>query len=151
MGQLIESCYTREYESSPPVFDLGVYLPIQVTVHVQIALHYAEYVMLIQEQNICMNDLLTSKQMILGSFLCFSMPRFSRTTNFKTVFFAFFLFSILVADYHFSDFYQVIDLGGEGIKSSDYFGNGRVTEFKYGAKLGKVIRKWDGEKMAYLK
>nr|XP_056723555.1 pancreatic alpha-amylase-like [Euleptes europaea] len=46
---------------------------------------------------------------------------------------------------------EVIDLGGEGIKSSDYFGNGRVTEFKYGAKLGKVIRKWDGEKMAYLK
>ncbi|NXF04899.1 AMYP amylase, partial [Smithornis capensis] len=32
-----------------------------------------------------------------------------------------------------------------------YFGNGRVTEFKYGAKLGTVIRKWNGEKMAYLK
>lgn len=47
--------------------------------------------------------------------------------------------------------YQVIDLGGEPIKGSDYFGNGRVTEFKYGAKLGRVIRKWDGEKMAYLK
>ena len=48
-------------------------------------------------------------------------------------------------------FYKVIDLGGEAITSSDYFGNGRVTEFKYGAKLGTVIRKWSGEKMAYLK
>ncbi|XP_076726956.1 pancreatic alpha-amylase-like isoform X2 [Callospermophilus lateralis] len=45
----------------------------------------------------------------------------------------------------------VIDLGGEAIKSSEYFGNGRVTEFKYGAKLGTVIRRWNGEKMAYLK
>ncbi|XP_008853394.1 pancreatic alpha-amylase-like [Nannospalax galili] len=45
----------------------------------------------------------------------------------------------------------VIDLGGEAIKSSEYFGNGRVTEFKFGAKLGTVIRKWNGEKMAYLK
>lgn len=42
-------------------------------------------------------------------------------------------------------------MGGEPIKGSDYFGNGRVTEFKYGAKLGTVLRKWDGEKMAYLK
>ncbi|XP_020006677.2 pancreatic alpha-amylase-like [Castor canadensis] len=48
-------------------------------------------------------------------------------------------------------FQEVIDLGGEAITSSEYFGNGRVTEFKYGAKLGKVIRKWDGEKMSYLK
>ncbi|NWZ57838.1 AMYP amylase, partial [Haliaeetus albicilla] len=39
---------------------------------------------------------------------------------------------------------EVIDLGGEPIKGSDYFGNGRVTEFKYGAKLGTVIRKWNG-------
>ncbi|KAJ7401465.1 pancreatic alpha-amylase [Pitangus sulphuratus] len=46
---------------------------------------------------------------------------------------------------------EVIDLGGEPIKGSEYFGNGRVTEFKYGAKLGTVIRKWNGEKMAYLK
>ncbi|XP_005367977.1 pancreatic alpha-amylase-like isoform X2 [Microtus ochrogaster] len=45
----------------------------------------------------------------------------------------------------------VIDLGGEAISSSEYFENGRVTEFKYGAKLGTVIRKWSGEKMAYLK
>uniref|UniRef100_A0A2K5TT32 Alpha-amylase n=1 Tax=Macaca fascicularis TaxID=9541 RepID=A0A2K5TT32_MACFA len=48
-------------------------------------------------------------------------------------------------------FQEVIDLGGEPIKSSEYFGNGRVTEFKYGAKLGTVIRKWNGEKMSYLK
>ncbi|XP_040560460.1 pancreatic alpha-amylase isoform X2 [Gallus gallus] len=46
---------------------------------------------------------------------------------------------------------EVIDLGGEPITGSQYFGNGRVTEFKYGAKLGTVIRKWNGEKMAYLK
>ncbi|KAM7318028.1 hypothetical protein ACRRTK_022765 [Alexandromys fortis] len=46
---------------------------------------------------------------------------------------------------------EVIDLGGEAVTSSEYYGNGRVTEFKYGAKLGNVIRKWNGEKMAYLK
>ncbi|KAM6168615.1 pancreatic alpha-amylase isoform 3-T3 [Erethizon dorsatum] len=51
----------------------------------------------------------------------------------------------------YNDAPQVIDLGGEAIKSSEYFGNGRVTEFKYGAKLGTVIRKWSGEKMSYLK
>ncbi|XP_005388875.1 PREDICTED: pancreatic alpha-amylase isoform X3 [Chinchilla lanigera] len=51
----------------------------------------------------------------------------------------------------YNDAAQVIDLGGEAIKSSEYFGNGRVTEFKYGAKLGTVIRKWNGEKMAYLR
>ncbi|KAM3914848.1 pancreatic alpha-amylase-like [Leptodactylus fuscus] len=48
-------------------------------------------------------------------------------------------------------FQEVIDLGGGGISVSDYFDIGRVTEFKYGTKLGKLIRKWDGEKMAYLK
>ncbi|XP_025069616.1 pancreatic alpha-amylase-like isoform X2 [Alligator sinensis] len=52
---------------------------------------------------------------------------------------------------NYGDLEQVIDLGGESIKSSEYFGNGRVTEFKYGAKLGTVIRKWNGEKMAYLR
>ncbi|KFO26898.1 Alpha-amylase 1 [Fukomys damarensis] len=46
---------------------------------------------------------------------------------------------------------EVIDLGGEAVKSSEYFENGRVTEFKYGAKLGTVIRKWNGQKMSYLK
>lgn len=48
-------------------------------------------------------------------------------------------------------FQEVIDLGGEAISSSEYFENGRVTEFKYGAKLGTVIRRWSGEKMCYLK
>ncbi|XP_043941928.1 alpha-amylase 1B-like isoform X2 [Protopterus annectens] len=48
-------------------------------------------------------------------------------------------------------FQEVIDLGGEAIPASDYFGLGRVTEFKYGAKLGNVVRKWFGEKMVYLK
>nr|XP_004659123.2 pancreatic alpha-amylase isoform X2 [Jaculus jaculus] len=52
---------------------------------------------------------------------------------------------------NYNDANQVIDLGGEAISSSEYFGNGRVTEFKYGAKLCTVIRKWNGEKLAYLK
>uniref|UniRef100_A0A8D0CHD8 alpha-amylase n=1 Tax=Scleropages formosus TaxID=113540 RepID=A0A8D0CHD8_SCLFO len=47
-------------------------------------------------------------------------------------------------------FQEVIDLGGEPITASEYFGLGRVTEFKYGAKLGTVIRRWNGEKMSYL-
>ncbi|XP_030641594.1 pancreatic alpha-amylase-like [Chanos chanos] len=46
---------------------------------------------------------------------------------------------------------EVIDLGGEPIKASEYTGLGRVTEFKYGAKLGEVVRKWNGQKMSYLK
>uniref|UniRef100_A0A8C6W1L6 alpha-amylase n=1 Tax=Nannospalax galili TaxID=1026970 RepID=A0A8C6W1L6_NANGA len=46
---------------------------------------------------------------------------------------------------------EVIDLGGEPVSSTDYLGNGRVTEFKYGTKLGTVMCKWNGEKMAYLK
>uniref|UniRef100_A0A670Y4R9 Alpha-amylase n=1 Tax=Pseudonaja textilis TaxID=8673 RepID=A0A670Y4R9_PSETE len=37
------------------------------------------------------------------------------------------------------------------IQSSEYFRNGRVTEFKYGMQLGTVLRKWNGEKMANLK
>ncbi|XP_069700676.1 alpha-amylase-like [Periplaneta americana] len=38
-------------------------------------------------------------------------------------------------------FYQeVIDLGGEAIKGSEYTGFGRVTEFKYGAELGNAFR-----------
>lgn len=42
-------------------------------------------------------------------------------------------------------------MGGEAIKASEYFELGRVTEFKYSAKLGTVIRKWDKEKLSYLK
>uniref|UniRef100_A0A3Q2QVQ5 alpha-amylase n=1 Tax=Fundulus heteroclitus TaxID=8078 RepID=A0A3Q2QVQ5_FUNHE len=45
----------------------------------------------------------------------------------------------------------VIDLGGESITSKEYFHLGRVTEFKYGAKLGTVFRKWNGEKLCYTK
>ncbi|TST47702.1 Pancreatic alpha-amylase [Bagarius yarrelli] len=45
---------------------------------------------------------------------------------------------------------EVIDLGGEAIKASEYFSLGRVTEFKYGAKLGTVLRKWNNEKLRYL-
>lgn len=48
-------------------------------------------------------------------------------------------------------FFQVIDLGGEAVKASEYFGLGRVTEFKYSAKLGTVVRKWNDEKLSYLK
>lgn len=46
---------------------------------------------------------------------------------------------------------EVIDQGGEPITASEYTGLGRVTEFKYSGKLGTVIRKWHGEKMAYLR
>uniref|UniRef100_A0A8C2DR64 Alpha-amylase n=1 Tax=Cyprinus carpio TaxID=7962 RepID=A0A8C2DR64_CYPCA len=48
-------------------------------------------------------------------------------------------------------FQEVIDLGGEPITSGEYTGVGRVTEFKYGAKLGNIIRKWNGEKLSYVK
>uniref|UniRef100_A0A671S0V8 Alpha-amylase n=1 Tax=Sinocyclocheilus anshuiensis TaxID=1608454 RepID=A0A671S0V8_9TELE len=48
-------------------------------------------------------------------------------------------------------FQEVIDLGGEPITSGEYTGIGRVTEFKYGARLGNVIRKWNGEKLSYVK
>ncbi|MEQ2305418.1 hypothetical protein AMECASPLE_037607 [Ameca splendens] len=44
---------------------------------------------------------------------------------------------------------EVIDLGGEAISSSEYVHLGRVTEFKYGAKLGNVFRKWHEEKLFY--
>ncbi|MEQ2267062.1 hypothetical protein XENORESO_001182 [Xenotaenia resolanae] len=48
-------------------------------------------------------------------------------------------------------FQEVIDLGGEAISSNEYFSLGRVTEFKYGAKLGNVFRKWNGEKLSFTK
>lgn len=48
-----------------------------------------------------------------------------------------------------SFFHQVIDLGGEAISAPEYFHLGRVTEFKYGAKLGTVFRKWNNEKLCY--
>ncbi|KAJ8392594.1 hypothetical protein AAFF_G00074720 [Aldrovandia affinis] len=46
---------------------------------------------------------------------------------------------------------EVIDLGGEPIKACEYYEMGRVTEFKYGARLGTVIRKWNGEKLSDLR
>uniref|UniRef100_A0A3Q2FWJ3 alpha-amylase n=1 Tax=Cyprinodon variegatus TaxID=28743 RepID=A0A3Q2FWJ3_CYPVA len=44
---------------------------------------------------------------------------------------------------------HVIDLGGEAISYSEYIHLGRVTEFKYGAKLGNIFRKWNEEKLFY--
>uniref|UniRef100_A0A671SD40 alpha-amylase n=1 Tax=Sinocyclocheilus anshuiensis TaxID=1608454 RepID=A0A671SD40_9TELE len=46
---------------------------------------------------------------------------------------------------------EIIDLSGEPIKASEYYGLARVTEFKHSAKLGTVVRKWNGEKLSYLK
>ena len=41
-------------------------------------------------------------------------------------------------------------MGGEKIKSTEYTGLGRVTEFKYGKFLGDVIRKNNGQKLKNL-
>ncbi|XP_016315917.1 alpha-amylase 2B-like [Sinocyclocheilus anshuiensis] len=46
---------------------------------------------------------------------------------------------------------EIIDLSGEPIKASEYYGLARVTEFKHSAKLCTVVRKWNGEKLSYLK
>uniref|UniRef100_A0A3P8XCE6 Alpha-amylase n=1 Tax=Esox lucius TaxID=8010 RepID=A0A3P8XCE6_ESOLU len=46
---------------------------------------------------------------------------------------------------------EVIDLGDEPVKAIEYSGLGLVTEFKYGAMLGSVIRKWNQGKLADLK
>lgn len=46
---------------------------------------------------------------------------------------------------------QVIDLGGEPITTGQYTHLGRVTEFKYGAKIGGIFRKWNGEKLSFTK
>jgi alpha-amylase len=40
-------------------------------------------------------------------------------------------------------FHEVIDMGGEAIKSSEYFGVGKVMEFRYGIKLAECIRGGD--------
>jgi len=39
--------------------------------------------------------------------------------------------------------HEVIDMGGEAISSSEYFGVGKVTEFRYGIKLAECIRGGD--------
>ena len=36
-------------------------------------------------------------------------------------------------------FQEVIDMGGEPIKMSEYFGTGRVTDFIYGQKLAEIF------------
>ncbi|XP_076306624.1 pancreatic alpha-amylase 2a5-like [Tachypleus tridentatus] len=48
-------------------------------------------------------------------------------------------------------FMEVIDLGGQAIGVREYIHLGRVTEFRYGYKLGNVIRKNGGEQMQYLR
>ena len=45
---------------------------------------------------------------------------------------------------------EVIDLGGEPIRNTEYTGLGRVTEFKYGQKLCEVVNKENGQKMKWL-
>nr|WLK78493.1 alpha-amylase [Enchytraeus albidus] len=45
---------------------------------------------------------------------------------------------------------EVIDMGSEPIKASDYTYLGRVTEFKHGKNLGDVIRKNNGQRLSYL-
>ena len=42
-------------------------------------------------------------------------------------------------------------MGSEPIKSGEYTGMGRVTEFKYGKFLGDVVRKNNGQKLKFLK
>lgn len=46
---------------------------------------------------------------------------------------------------------EVIDLGGEPIKNTDYTSLGRVTEFKYGKHLSDCVAKLSGQKISYLK
>nr|QDD69459.1 alpha amylase precursor [Cupiennius salei] len=46
---------------------------------------------------------------------------------------------------------EVIDLGGEAIKSQEYVGLGRVTEFRFGKQLGDVIRKNYNQLLRYLR
>ena len=46
---------------------------------------------------------------------------------------------------------EVINLGGEPIKNTDYTSIGRVTEFKYGMHLSNCVNKKEGQKISYLK
>jgi alpha-amylase len=46
---------------------------------------------------------------------------------------------------------EVIDMGGEPIKNTDYTHLGRVTEFKYGMHLSDVVAKRNNQRLAYLK
>ena len=60
-------------------------------------------------------------------------------------------FSIFGANKRPFIYQEVIDLGGEPIKNTDYTGLARVTEFKYGMYLSDVIAKRNGQKLCYLK
>jgi len=46
---------------------------------------------------------------------------------------------------------EVIDGGGEPIKASEYFPFGRVTEFKASNNIGNIMRKWNGQKLSFVK
>jgi len=41
--------------------------------------------------------------------------------------------------------------GGEPITASQYTGNGRVTEFKYGKFMGEIFRKQNYQQLSYLR
>ena len=47
-------------------------------------------------------------------------------------------------------YFEVIDLGGEPIKNTDYTGMARVSEFRYGKFLSEVFRKQFGQKLRFL-
>ena len=47
-------------------------------------------------------------------------------------------------------YFEVIDLGGEPIKNTDYTWMARVSEFRYGKFLSEVVHKEFGQKMKYL-
>jgi alpha-amylase len=47
-------------------------------------------------------------------------------------------------------YFEVIDLGGEPIKNTDYTWIARVSEFRYGKSLSEVVRKKFGQKLRYL-
>lgn len=46
-------------------------------------------------------------------------------------------------------YFEVIDLGGEPIKNTDYTWMARVSEFRYGKFLSEVFRKQNGQKLRY--
>lgn len=47
-------------------------------------------------------------------------------------------------------YFEVIDLGGEPIKNTDYTWIARVSEFRYGSFLSQVVRRDNGQKLKYL-
>lgn len=48
-------------------------------------------------------------------------------------------------------FMEVIDMGNEPIKGSEYTGLGRVTEFKFGIHISNAVTKRNGQKLSYFK